>query len=110
MSFDYIRKTYGVPDWVLDVDRFRSRHYRDCYAPAYVSTSKTDSIIFAPLGNVYLEVWVLGADTPEILLHDWDEYPDGKPVRIPLDPSWTWAQAVDNIQAVAALLTKEDMR
>ena len=100
----------ALPDWVLDVDRFRSRHYRDYYAPAYVSTSRTDSIIFAPLGNDYLEVWVLGAGTPEILLHDCDTYPDGKPVRIPLDPSWTWAQAVDNIQAVAALLTKEDMR
>ena len=100
----------ALPDWVLDVDRFRSRHYRDYYAPAYVSTSRTDSIIFAPLGNDYLEVWVSGGGTPEILLYDCYEYPDGKPVRIPLDPSWTWAQAVDNIQAVAALLTKEDMR
>jgi len=101
----------ALPDWVLDVGKFRPRHYRDYYAPAYASTSKTDSIIFAPLDNDYLEVWVLGGwSGAEILLHDWDTYPDGKSVRIPLDPSWTWAQAVDNIQAVAALLTKEDMR
>jgi hypothetical protein len=100
----------ALPDWVLDVDRFRPRYYGDYYAPAYLSTSRTDSIIFAPLGNDYLEVWVLGPGTPEILLQAWDGYPDGKPVRVPLDPSWTWAQAVDNIQAVAALLTKEDMR